>query len=205
MFFFFVCLFFFKVRSRQGGAEADRLSRVGLRGSEVRVTQRHNDCDCEQDTKLAMPEYLCSFKKSLSVTVAGHWPADTLWPLEFLPLSWTHTQSQHFTWVCGRTDERKETATGRRELSQRPWSESQTSRFFILFFFFSNPHFQTFSDNLLERSMTTRLIAACQCREPCTVTFHEIYAVICYLDSSLYDTPILRKHSKHFFFPPRWV
>lgn len=52
---FFVFCFFFKVRSRQGGAEADRLSRVGLRGSEVRVTHRLNDCDCEQDTKLATP------------------------------------------------------------------------------------------------------------------------------------------------------
>lgn len=63
---FFCFLFFFKVRSHQGGAVADKLSRVGLRGSEVRVTQRHNDCDCEQDTKLAMPEYLCSFKVFIS-------------------------------------------------------------------------------------------------------------------------------------------
>lgn len=47
--------------------------------------------------------------------------------------------------------------------------------------------------------MTPRLVAACHFREPCTVTFPEIYAVICYLDSS-YDTPTLRKHSKHFFF-----
>lgn len=69
-----------------------------------------------------------------------------------------------------------------------------------LVLFFLNPHFQTFSA-LLERSMTTTLVAACHFREPCTVTFHEIYAVICYLDSSLYDTPILRKHSKQFFFP----
>lgn len=57
-------MFFSKVRGSQDGAGADRLSRVGLRGSEVRVILRQEDCDCEREKKkLATTEYLCSLSK----------------------------------------------------------------------------------------------------------------------------------------------
>lgn len=122
---FFCFLFFFKVRSRQGGAEADRLSRVGLRGSEVRVTHRLNDCDCEQDTKLATPEYLCSFKVFISDcgrSLASRHTVQTVASGVFAPELDAHTVTTLHMSVRtdGRTDERKETATGRREFSQRP-------------------------------------------------------------------------------------
>lgn len=72
-------------------------------GWEGQRSELHNDC--EQDTTLATPEYLFPFKKSLSVAVAiGQQTHCGLW--SSAPEMDTHTQSQHFTWVCGQTDGR---------------------------------------------------------------------------------------------------